>query len=89
MKPDSPTPLFSIPDWYDSALCAQIDHDLFYGDAGRSDLTNTAKAVCEACPVKTECLDYALAVHPNSDWGVWGGTTKRERAKLRRERDMT
>ena len=80
--------LFSIPDWYDSALCPQTDHGLFYGDTGQSDLTDAAKTVCEACLVKSECLDYALATPPERDWGVWGGTTKRERINLRRERGV-
>lgn len=42
------------------------------------------KRVCDGCPVRVECLDYALTA--NEREGVWGGLTPRERAKVRRER---
>jgi len=41
-----------------------------------------AKAVCETCPVKGPCLQFALAT--NQDSGIWGGTTEEDRRKLRR-----
>lgn len=43
-----------------------------------------AKNICRACPVKTECLEYALATH---EYGVWAGTTQRERALIRKTRN--
>ena len=48
-----------------------------------------AKAVCEQCPVKTECLQFALET--NQDSGIWGGTSEEERRRLRRAwlRDRT
>ncbi len=45
---------------------------------------NRAKAVCRACPVRRECLDWA--VEANERAGVWGGTTPDERAQLPTER---
>lgn len=39
-----------------------------------------AKAVCGSCPVASICLGYAI---DNEDYGVWGGMTPAERAKLR------
>ncbi len=39
-----------------------------------------AKALCTQCPVVHHCLDQALARH---EYGVWGGTTERERQALR------
>lgn len=49
-------------------------------DAYRREVAE-AKAVCAACPVKTECLDYALD-HDEEHLGkgIWGGTTYEERA---------
>lgn len=39
---------------------------------------------CNVCPVKTECLDYALE---HSDViGIWGGTSSYERGQMRRPR---
>jgi hypothetical protein len=40
-----------------------------------------ARAVCEGCPVRQECLDVALA--DDSLVGLWGGFTAKERAELR------
>jgi WhiB family redox-sensing transcriptional regulator len=42
-----------------------------------------AKAVCAACPVKEQCLEYALT---NREYGVWGGTTEAERRRIRTAR---
>ena len=45
---------------------------------------NRAKAVCMACPVRTECL--ADALDNRIEFGVWGGMTERERRALLRRR---
>lgn len=45
--------------------------------------TDTAKAVCYACPVKEECLRYAI--EENEIYGIWGGKTPRERSMIRRQ----
>lgn len=41
-----------------------------------------ARATCLACPVRAECLAYAL--HHSIDEGIWGGTGVRDRQRLRR-----
>jgi hypothetical protein len=40
------------------------------------------KAVCFSCSVRTECLAYAIS---NYEFGVWGGTSERERKRLRKQ----
>lgn len=42
-----------------------------------------AKKLCAPCPVKSLCLEYALA--NNEAHGLWGGLTYRERLKLKRK----
>lgn len=43
-----------------------------------------AKQLCWGCPIRLECLDYAVS---NSETeGVWGGLAERERKGLRRGR---
>lgn len=44
-----------------------------------------AKAICAICPVRLECLQYALRI--NEQHGVWGGLNEQERRALLRERD--
>jgi WhiB family redox-sensing transcriptional regulator len=39
-----------------------------------------AKAICETCPVRLACLAFAL--ERNEKFGVWGGLTEKERARL-------
>jgi WhiB family transcriptional regulator, redox-sensing transcriptional regulator len=69
--------------WAEQALCAQADPDAWFPDKGGS--TALAKLICAACPVRAQCLDYALS--GADTWGgiarIWGGTTPRERAQLR------
>jgi WhiB family redox-sensing transcriptional regulator len=39
-----------------------------------------AKAICEACAVRGECLAYALSI--KEPHGIWGGTTEHERRAM-------
>jgi hypothetical protein len=36
-----------------------------------------AKELCDTCPVKQQCFEYALETH--QEYGIWGGTTPDER----------
>ena len=45
---------------------------------------STTRELCTTCPVRRECLDFALA--DESITGLWGGTTDRERRQIRRLR---
>ena len=46
-----------------------------------------AKKVCLACPVRKQCLDYALA--NDERFGIWGGLSERERRKLKNGQPLT
>jgi len=65
-------------DWRASGSCTQTDPELFFPEKGKR--SRDARAVCAGCPVCTECLADALA--QGRVYGVWGGTTERERRKL-------
>ena len=74
--------------WAERALCAEADPDAWFPDRGRRESLTFAKRICGHCPVRAECLDYALS--GADTWagiasGIWGGTTPRERAQLRRQ----
>lgn len=74
--------------WWARAACASADPELFFpisysGPALRQ--VARAKAICARCPIRQECLRYALDA--GSIQGVWGGMTEGERQRLaRRER---
>lgn len=67
------------PAWTADALCAQIDPELFFPDEGGGS-TLAAKKICGGCDVRAKCLDYALANRER--FGIWGGTSPRERAGM-------
>ena len=69
------------------ALCAQIDPDLWYPDPGDAHAAQTAAAVCRTCPVRADCLDYAMATEAQGGrHGVWGGLTPTARDRLHHRR---
>jgi len=65
-------------DWWHSAVCTQTDPELFFPETATQ--SRAARAVCARCPVCAECLTDALT--HDRVYGVWGGTTERERRKL-------
>jgi hypothetical protein len=64
--------------------CSQLPECFFPEDEPdlylRKKLVAVAKEVCNDCPVRLRCFDYALSAHMV---GIWGGTTAEERQKLR------
>ncbi|MFE5628443.1 WhiB family transcriptional regulator [Streptomyces sp. NPDC056543] len=64
----------------EQGLCAQSDPEVFFPERGTS--AREGKLVCLACEVRTECLEYAL--DNGEQFGIWGGLTEKERARLRR-----
>lgn len=75
-----------VIEWAARAACAAHPHpDLWFTEGENAH--QQAVAVCSACPVKAECLDYALSV-PGLP-GIWGGTTATARARLRSSRRHT
>lgn len=76
------TSLITLPQFAPEGLCGQTDPDSFFPEKGGS--AREAKQVCLACPVRVQCLEWALdnAEH----FGVWGGLTEKERLRIRRRR---
>lgn len=68
--------------WRDSAACAGSDLDIFFPIGEDEEVVAPAKAICAICPVREECLNYALTT--NQPEGIWGGMTATERRRLRR-----
>ena len=70
------------PAWHQHGACRGADPNLFFPERGES--VKEAKAVCARCPVRAECLDYAMENHEVV--GIWGGLSARERRQLSRTR---
>ncbi|MCY3584149.1 MAG: WhiB family transcriptional regulator [Acidimicrobiaceae bacterium] len=74
--------------WQRHAACRGLEAEIFYppdsDDTGDDEAAFEAKAVCAACAVSGECLEYAIAVREKE--GVWGGQTAAERVRIIRRR---
>ncbi|BBZ66067.1 putative transcriptional regulator WhiB3 [Mycolicibacterium insubricum] len=77
-----PGPNADIWDWQMKGLCRGVDSSMFFhpdGERGRERAAreNRAKAMCQSCPVLTECRTHALRV--GEPYGIWGGLSESER----------
>lgn len=71
----------SVQDWAADGTChGHRDPDLWFADDVASQ--RQARSFCAVCPVREECLLYAL--EHDLDFGVWGGLTPAERTEIRR-----
>ena len=70
-----------MPSWTEEANCKGADADLFFPERGAS--TRKAKAICRACTVQDECLEYA--VENSEKFGIWVGLSERERIRVKRK----
>ncbi len=69
--------------WRFLARCADYDPDLFFPIGSSAPAVRQrmrAKAVCEQCPVRLDCLDWAVTTQQTH--GVWGGLDEQERELL-------
>lgn len=65
--------------WQNEARCREHDPELFFSAGSRSE--RRAKAICGRCPVREECLSFAI--ESGTDFGVWGGMSSRELRAMR------
>jgi WhiB family redox-sensing transcriptional regulator len=69
-------------DWMRDGNCRNYPPSTFFPSDGLG--VEAARRICEDCPVKAACLEYALASH--IEHGVWGGCSERERRRIRKRR---
>ncbi|MGH9012468.1 MAG: WhiB family transcriptional regulator [Acidimicrobiia bacterium] len=70
--------------WMLSARCREYAPEVFFPSDGVG--VDAARRICTDCPVRGECLEYALAYR--IDHGVWGGASERERRRILRARRL-
>ncbi|GMA32247.1 WhiB family transcriptional regulator [Litorihabitans aurantiacus] len=80
-----PGPVMDHWEWQYEGACREVEPSTFFhpeGERGsaRRRRSETAKAVCAACPVLAQCRAHALAV--KEPYGVWGGLSEEERTAL-------
>ena len=83
--------LTDAPSWHAQAACqdetAELFYEVFHESAqDRVHRQGAAKRVCATCPVRTVCLEDALADTIDDQAEVRGGMTAEERRTLLRER---
>lgn len=83
-------------EWALSGVCHSVGGDQWVKDEGRQG-EKELKAMCNGtphihkhggdpvtprppCPVREQCLAWALK---HDEWGIWGGTTKTERERIK------
>jgi len=72
--------ILNRPKWMARAACRGQGPSAFFVEPGES--LQEAQQCCASCPVRGECLDFAVSMDPGVR-GYWGGTSERQRRKLR------
>jgi len=67
-------------DEHGTPACAQADPEAWFPEKGEK--VSQAKKICQACPIRNQCLEYALET--NEVFGIWGGLTYKQRLRLKR-----
>lgn len=73
--------------WMESATCRSMDPEAWFPLAGGGANKKTRLAIdtCRnVCPVRRECIEYAIGFPQSETHGIWGGFTSVELATLRR-----
>jgi len=78
--------------WINNAKCASLKNGiadyLFFTDELRGKekaaAIEEARDICNDCPVRRECLKFAIQNPDLTEYGMWGGLTPSELKRLRR-----
>lgn len=68
--------------------CVGKDPNLWFPEGPANSTENStayAKAICNTCPIKLQCLQDAVE---NEYSGIWGGLTELERARMKRTKSI-
>ncbi len=69
--------------WMRWASCAESDPDLWRAEDSSAAQAERAKAIGRRCPVRRQCLAYAMEA--GEEHGVWGGMSPNERRGMGRD----
>ena len=71
-------------EWKDDAACKGMDRNIFFPTIGYNQHSRAAIKICETCPVKRRCAEFAI--NNKIAFGIWGGLNPNERQQLKRRR---
>lgn len=71
-------------DWQFDGNCQNVDSEVFFPTRGET--IKQAEKFCDDCPVKVQCLDFAIT--RSFKVGVWGGTSARSRRDLTKAKKL-
>lgn len=75
--------LTNTEEWTKRAKCREHGHDDPVFFPKKFSQGGEAKRICASCPVRKECLEYAL--RKQERFGIWGGLTTAQRDLLVRQ----
>jgi len=64
------------------AACKGLSREIFFPERGANTQIKKALSICGVCPVKDDCLRYAM--NNKIDFGVWGGMSANQRIRKAR-----
>jgi hypothetical protein len=70
------------------AACKGLTHLMFPAFDGDKSYCSQARKICQGCPVRKECLDYALEFQSLEMHGVWAGLTSNQLGQEQRRRGI-
>jgi hypothetical protein len=73
-----------IPKFKNRAACDGTDLDMWFLERDFS-YNHLLKRICNGCPAKAECFEYALY---NNVIGFWAGTTYQQRKLIRKRNNI-
>jgi len=69
--------------WQDDAACGGVPLEEFFPPPGPVPPTRDGRRWCRRCPVRQQCLDYAMQVElQDRRYGLWGGLQPAQRKQL-------
>ena len=81
---DVPAEPIPSREWASRAACLGLPTEMFFPERGER--PKEVFDLCRRCPVRVECADLGLRCQESQfDYGIWGGTTSRDRRGFRSE----
>jgi hypothetical protein len=74
--------------WQTNAACQGKDADLFWPESryAAEQFRKKVRRICDQCPVKRQCAQYARSNRDAREFGTWAGQDQWERADARKRR---